>query len=330
MDTKLEINWAGLQEEVRRRQRMAEVKKLGAMASVEQRRQFNLQVRLPHPDLDRVRAALRDATEQNNCGPVPRRILGIGGNFLSGKSTIAEDLCLEVCQAEWTRSGTEMTDGYARHRVQPIFFANAAGSGEGDLMRSIMAGLGLPEPPAKSSAQLMLHRCREQGKRSRTTHGWIDDVNALNSSSRKTYLAQFGKKLFSDFPVTFVMIGKGLRESPFFNAETSSRVEVDAAEQLRERLLYVEVQSIPLSGSGPRQFAKLVVRAAEHFLLATSQPLSGFSAEDLASLHKATGGRPGKLFDRLSIAASRAVGGGETITPADVRRVHQELSGGAA
>lgn len=321
----LQISWDGIQAEIVRRRRMSDIRRRGAAAALEDRRAYNLQVRLPHPDLPAVRKALVEVTEQNQGGPVRRRILGIGGNFLSGKSTIAEDLCVELCEAAWARYGTEVCDDYARHRVQPIFFANAAGTGEGDLMRSIAESLGLPEAPQRSTAQQMLLRSIAQSQRSLTTHGWIDDVNALSSSSRRTYLAQFGKKLLSDFPVTFVMIGKGLRQTPFFSPQTSSRVEEDAAEQLRERLRYYEVRTIPFTGNGPREFARLVLRASECLLLTADKPLSGFDAEDLARLHKATGGRPGKLFDRMTVAASRAVGEAETLTPEALGQVHAEL-----
>jgi hypothetical protein len=235
----LEINWEGIQKEISRRQHMDDIKSQGTTASTEDRKQYNLQVRLPHPDFPRVRAALKEVTEQNRCGPVRRKILGIGGNFLSGKSTMAEDLCVELCEAAWEQNGTEVTDDYARHRVQPVFFANASGSGEGDLMRSIVEGLGLPEPPQRSSAQLMLLRGIEQAKRSMTTHGWIDDVNALSSSSRRTYLAQFGKKLISDFPVTFVMIGKGPRKDYGDNERLLRHVELRSGSSIAppDRLL---------------------------------------------------------------------------------------------
>src|SRR3954453_22381812 len=68
------------------RQWFRAVARHGRSASQEDRRYFNLAVDLEHPQRQQVRAAITKTMEQNGTAPTRRRLVGVDGDYTTGKS----------------------------------------------------------------------------------------------------------------------------------------------------------------------------------------------------------------------------------------------------
>lgn len=297
----------------------------GRSASEEDRRYFNLAVDLEHPQRQQVRAAITRTMEQNGTAPTRRRLVGVDGDYTTGKSQAVAHIMISHCEAVWREYGYETNDGNVRNVVQPAFFVNASSSGEADLMRSIADSLGLPQS-ARSTAVVLLNPTKRQCRRSHTTLGIIDDANMFESSRRGEMLTQFIKRLVNELPLTLVFVGKDLASSPVLHPTTSTRGDAHAAAQLARRLTLVRLDEVPLTGEGPRRWLSLIQSACRHFLLANPDPLGDLVATDYAWIHKVCEGRVGALYELLTIAASAAVGGTESLTSELLRETQQQIS----
>jgi hypothetical protein len=308
------------------RARLEEIATGGSQVSDEDRRVYNLTVTLPHPDYPSVRTVLqRVAYGHQSSGPTRRRVLGIDGDFKSGKSELVLRFAMELSRTIWGDQGREVVEEGLNTQVIPAFIANASASGEADLMRSISKALGLPSPARSDTAVQILDRVAAQCRRSRTHYGFIDDANMLATSRRQEHLTQFLKRMVNELPVTLVFVGHRLEQSPVLRAVTHMKADTDAANQIGRRMTRVTVKTFTDQGEDPKSFVATVRAAAREFLLIDADPLRDLRPRDYAWLLEQTAGRVGDLFELLSLAAHDAVGLEERLTPHLLRRAHERL-----
>lgn len=294
-------------------------------ASAADRRTYNLGVTLPHPDYSGIGAVLERSARANGQSPTRRRVVGIDGDFKSGKSEIVLRFVMELSRRAWTNEGYEIVEDGLSTQLIPAFIANASASGEADLMRSVSKAVGLPAPSRSDTAVQILDRVVAQCRRSRTRYGFIDDANMLATSRRQEHLSQFVKRMMNDLPITLVFVGHRLEQSPVLRAVTHMKADTDAADQVGRRMSRMTVKTFTGEGDDPKNFVAAVRAAAAGFLLLDPDPLSDLRARDFVWLLEETGGRVGDLFEILSLAAHDAVGQKERLTPRLIREAHEQL-----
>lgn len=321
-----ELTPSGLLEWDQRRTWLEQVAASRSQVSDADRRAYNLAVTLPHPDYPHVRAVLeRIAHGHQSSGPTRRRVVGIDGDFKSGKSEMVLRFTMELSRTVWGDLGREVVEEGLNTQVIPAFIANASASGEADLMRSVSKAVGLPSPSRSDTAVQILDRVAAQCRRSRTVYGFIDDANMLATSRRQEHLTQWLKRMVNELPVTLVFVGHRLEQSPVLRAVTHMKADTDAADQIGRRMSRVTVRTFTGEGEDPKGFVAAVRAAAATFLLLDPDPLADLLAEDFAWLMQQTGGRVGDLFEILALAAHDAVGLEERLTPHLIRKAHEQL-----
>lgn len=295
-------------------------------ASASDRQLFNAGRSIAHPQERAISHAISFVHSGNVArGPLAtRNLVGVAGDFKSGKTSAIARLMAGACESTWAEEGTEVVVGGVRSEIRPVFYATASASGEADLMRSILRSLGVPAGPARESASSMLARAAMQCERSRTRFGFIDDANMLASSARGEFLTQFAKKMLNDLPVTLVFIGKGLRESAVFSAASRARVDADAADQINRRTHFLDVTPLQPTLEGAASLRRLVGETCSRVDLRLPPELTG---RDLAWLHGVTEGRVGEVLEVLTTAATIAVGASESLNGDVIRLAHARLRG---
>lgn len=315
--------------------------------TVDERRRFNRGLVLPHPQQAAVAEDLKAIREHNATHPTRRRALGLDGDYGCGKSTLAAELLLDVCETSWKQHGMSISDsqvvsevipgfavgaserssvgrlaGDCPDLVQPGFYADASSSGEADFAFAICNALGRSVPDR--TATLMLTWARRQCERSLTEVGVVDDVNMLVTSTRRVHMTQFGKRLISRLPVTLVFVGKGLDQTPLMRPTSKDKADHDAALQTSRRTTAIALDPIPYTEQGARQFLDLLQECAGMFALAPD-PWKQVTPAAVERLHRATGGSVGRLFEVLTWAAAEATGRTERFTPAGLQAAARKV-----
>lgn len=303
-------------------------KRVEAIASaprptLEDRRLHNHALVLEHPQFPETLRAVEEAAAANDVHPTNRRLVGLDGDYKSGKSNLAIRLAGRILARGLAGQPCVVSDGDTQSDVIPVIYILAVASGEADLATRLCRSLGVP---VGGTAVAMLDRAADQASRSLVDLCVFDDFNMFESSRRLTAIRQFAKALHNALP-TMLWVGKGLPECAVLNpALSGTKADADAGRQLRRRISVVRLRSIPQTRSGAEDFFTLLQRCSGRYLLRTDDPLRTWTGRDYSWLHGATGGCIGTLFEVLNHAAAVAVGTTEELSPDLVRQKFAELN----
>lgn len=306
----------------------ADIRQQGFSASEADRRTYNAGAVLPHPQRAQLQAAYQEVHEHNNATGTRRMMLGVTGEFHSGKSSLVEELMLDMAEANPTPVGQFSVEDGIRNQHQPFMWVNAAASGELAFAQSMAAAVALPRArsPVKTSAPDVLIRVIEQVKRSGTRDAVFDDVNIWTSSNRRIPLTQFLKRVLNDLPATIIVVGANLEDAPVFTTVNASRADADAATQLTSRLQIMRtVQYREDNEQDLGAFRDLCRNAYTHFLLREADACADIGPQEVTDLFQASAGSVGRLFSILTHCAASAVGAEERITQPLIARTLERI-----